>query len=129
MQRRILIVLFAVLTVTRVISAQIPAAPTPVPQLPPPVTVQTPATQIAGCKVSETQASTQEVLSKEFEGKTERVLVLTGKGALSVRVDCDDMQFFAETVVVYQDRHRIVATGNVTFVSSNNRISAERMEF
>jgi len=71
----------------------------------------------------------QDYLSKEVAGKTERVLVLTGTGALSVRVDCDQSQFYAEFVEVYLDRNHIVATGNVTFVSNNSRISAERMEF
>jgi LPS-assembly protein len=85
--------------------------------------------EIAGCGVSDLHSAVQEVLPKEHEGKTEKVMVLTGTGALSVRVDCDQMQFYAEVVEVYQERNLIVATRNVTFVSENSRISAERMEF
>jgi LPS-assembly protein len=111
--------------------------PPPVPQLPaqqpPPPTVPPPVvsgqSQIGGCNKSEIHASLQDYLSKEFEGKTERVLVLTGTGALSVRVECDQTQFYAEFVEVYLDRNYIVATGNVTFVSNTSRISAERMEY
>jgi LPS-assembly protein len=90
---------------------------------------QTPQSQIGGCRASEMQGATQEVFSKDVEGKSETVLVLTGSGALSVRVDCDDTQFFANYVEFYQERHRIVATGNVTFVSGGSRIFAEKMEF
>jgi LPS-assembly protein len=71
----------------------------------------------------------QEVLNREFEGKTERVVVVTGVGALPVRVDCDDTRFFAEYVEIFQDRNRVVATRNVLVVSPTSRISAERMEF
>jgi LPS-assembly protein len=124
MLRCFLTVLFATLALADVTPAAAQVAPAP-----PPPAVQTPQSQIGGCKVSEMQGATQEVLSKEFEGKTERVLVLTGTGALAVRVDCDDMQFFAEFVEIYQDRNRVVATGNVTFVNVGSRISAERMEF
>jgi len=90
---------------------------------------QTSQSEIAGCHFSEVHSTVQEVISQEFQGKSEKVLVLTGTGALAVRVDCDKMQFYAEVVQVYQDRNRIVATGNVTFVSENSRISAERAEF
>jgi LPS-assembly protein len=85
--------------------------------------------EIAGCKTSDLHSAVQEVNSKENEGKTEKVMTLTGTGALAVRVDCDRMQFYAEVVQVYQDRNRIEAYGNVTFVSENSRISAERMVF
>jgi LPS-assembly protein len=93
------------------------------------VHTQTPQSQIGGCRVSQLQGATQEALSKEIDGKTETVLVLTGSGALAVRVDCDETQFYADFVEIYQDRNRVVATGNVTVVSSNSRISAERVEF
>jgi hypothetical protein len=86
-------------------------------------------TAITGCKVSELHAATQEALSKDFEGKPERVLVVTGADALPVRVDCDDSQFYAEYVEIFQDRNLIVATRNVLAVSPTSRISADRMEF
>jgi LPS-assembly protein len=90
---------------------------------------QTPQSEVAGCRVSELQGGVQEALTKETEGKTERIVVITGVGALPVRVDCDDTQFFAEYVEIFQDRNRVVATRNVTAVSPSARISAERMEF
>ncbi len=91
--------------------------------------VQTPQSDVAGCRVSELQGGVQEVMSREFEGKTERVVVVTGVGALPVRVDCDDTRFFAEYVEIFQDRNRVVATRNVLAVSPTSRISAERLEF
>ncbi len=93
-----------------------------------PARAQTPQSSIAGCKASQVHASTQEALSKEHDGKTEKVMVLTGANALAVRIDCDQMQFYAEYVEIYQDSHKVIATGNVTFVSNDSRISAERME-
>jgi LPS-assembly protein len=86
-------------------------------------------TEISGCKTSEMKGATQEMLTKEYQGKTERVLVLTGAAAIPVRVDCDQAQFQAEYVEIFQDRHLVVATRNVLFVSTTNRISADRMEF
>jgi LPS-assembly protein len=94
-----------------------------------PAAAQTPQSEISGCRVSEVQGGVQEALSKEFEGKLERILVLTGVGGLPVRIDCDDTRFFAEYVEVFQDRNRVVATRNVLAVSPTSRISAERMEF
>jgi LPS-assembly protein len=94
-----------------------------------PARAQTPQSEISGCRVSELQGGVQEVLNREFEGKTERVVVVTGVGALPVRVDCDDTRFFAEYVEIFQDRNRVVATRNVLVVSPTSRISAERMEF
>ena len=91
--------------------------------------VQTPQSDVSGCRVSELQGGVQEVMSREFEGKTERVVVVTGVGALPVRVDCDDTRFFAEYVEIFQDRNRVVATRNVLAVSPTSRISAERLEF
>jgi LPS-assembly protein len=90
---------------------------------------QTPQSQISGCRTTLLTGATQESLTKEIEGKNEKVMLLTGSGALSVRVDCDDSQFFAEYVEVFPDRHQIVATRNVTVVSSSSRISAERAVF
>jgi len=90
---------------------------------------QTPQGALGGCRVSEMQGATQEVVSKEAQGRTEKILVLTGAGAVPVRVDCDDTQFFADFVEIHIDRNRVVATSNVLYVSSNSRISAERMEF
>ena len=46
-----------------------------------------------------------------------------------VHIDCNDVQLFADQAELFTDVDRMLATGNVVFVSSNNRISAERMEF
>src|SRR5919197_5329182 len=47
----------------------------------------------------------------------------------NVEVDCNDMQFFADEVEVFSDPDRLHASGHVVFVSSSNRISADRVEF
>jgi LPS-assembly protein len=47
----------------------------------------------------------------------------------NVQIDCNDIQLFADEVEVFSDADRMRASGNVVFVSSSNRISAERMEF
>ncbi|HTM25160.1 MAG TPA: hypothetical protein VL225_08195 [Vicinamibacterales bacterium] len=47
----------------------------------------------------------------------------------NVQVDCNDIQLFADEVELFTDADRLRATGNVVFVSSTNRISAERMDF
>src|SRR5918992_909646 len=53
----------------------------------------------------------------------------TGTPDLPVRIDCDDAQFFANGIEVFNLEDRLVATGDVLFVSGTNRISAERLEF
>src|ERR671914_792876 len=53
----------------------------------------------------------------------------TGTPDLPVRIDCDDAQFFANGIEVFNLEDRLVATGDVLFVSGTNRISADRMEF
>ena len=73
--------------------------------------------------------ATQDAMSKDVAGRTERVVVLTGKGAVPVQVDCDDTQFFADFAEIYPDSHRIVATGNVKVGTPTSFISAERVEF
>lgn len=47
----------------------------------------------------------------------------------NVSVECNDMQFYADEAEVFNDADRVRAWGNVLFVSTNNRISAERMDF
>jgi LPS-assembly protein len=93
------------------------------------VSAQTPQSEISGCRVSELFGATQDALTKDVAGRTERVLVLTAQGAVPVQVDCDDTQFFADFAEIYPDSHRIVATGNVKVGTPNSFISAERMEF
>jgi LPS-assembly protein len=93
------------------------------------VSAQAPQSEISGCTHSDMAGATQDALSKDVAGRTERVLVLTGKGAVPVQVNCDDTQFFADFAEIYPDSHRIVATGNVKVGTPDSFISAERMEF
>ena len=87
-------------------------------------------TDISGCnKVSLLQGASSQTVTREHDGKPERVMVLTGDGSIPVRLDCDQSQFQAEYVEVFQDRNLIVATRNVLFVSTTSRITADRMEF
>ena len=101
----------------RRVNAQTPQATPPAQPAAPPspaaAPAQTPQSEIGGCRVSEMSGATQDALSKEVSGRTERVLVLTGRGAVPVQVDCDETQFFADFAEIYPDSHRIVATGNV----------------
>ncbi len=53
----------------------------------------------------------------------------TGTAARPIQIDCDDMQLFANTVDFYQKESRLVATGDVAFVSGESRISAERLDY
>jgi LPS-assembly protein len=46
-----------------------------------------------------------------------------------VHIDCNDVQLFADQAELFTDVDRMLATGNVVFVSAGSRISAERMEF
>jgi LPS-assembly protein len=46
-----------------------------------------------------------------------------------VRIDCNDIQLFADEGELFTDTDRMRASGNVLFVSSSNRISADRLEF
>jgi LPS-assembly protein len=87
-------------------------------------------TEISGCKqVSLLQGARSQTVTREHDGKPERVMVLTGDGSIPVRLDCDQSQFQAEYVEVFQDRNLIVATRNVLFVSTTSRITADRAEF
>jgi LPS-assembly protein len=52
-----------------------------------------------------------------------------GSAEQAVRVDCDDMQFFADYMEILSQQDVIVARGHVVFVSGGNRIAADRMEF
>jgi LPS-assembly protein len=54
---------------------------------------------------------------------------LTGTAARPIQIDCDDMQLFANSVEVFQTEGRLVATGDVAFISGESRISAERLDY
>ncbi len=92
-------------------------------------TAQPPAAlteDIAGCKKSTYESISYEQQPIDTpEGKKEiRSLLLK-----SVRVDCDQMQFFADEAQIFHERGHVSARGNVLFVSGGHRITAERMEF
>jgi LPS-assembly protein len=66
-----------------------------------------------------------EATSQEFIGVNDNHYRLVK----NVRVDCNSIQLFADEAEVFPDADRMRASGNVVFVSGDNRISAERMEF
>jgi LPS-assembly protein len=73
----------------------------------------------AGCSV------TWDFKSADFLGVNENHYRLIG----NVQINCNDVQFFADEAEVFTDLDRVRASGNIVFVSSSNRISADRMEF
>ena len=75
-----------------------------------------------GCKVWQTDA--EQTFSMTTEREHYARLIRRRR-----RSNCNDMQFFADEVEIFSDADRMRASGNVVFVSSDNRISAERMEF
>jgi lipopolysaccharide assembly outer membrane protein LptD (OstA) len=52
-----------------------------------------------------------------------------GSPQQAVRIDCDEMQFFADYMEILRQQDLITAEGHIVFVSGGNRISADRMEF
>ena len=80
------------------------------------------AQNVSGCR-------SDSLDSLSFVKHDENHLTLTGTSALPVRIDCDDLQLFANGVELYQDEGRFVASGDVLFVSGQTRISADRAEF
>jgi LPS-assembly protein len=55
--------------------------------------------------------------------------VLDGTADAPVKIECDNMLFFADHVEYFQKEGRVTARGHVVYASAGNRISAERMEF
>jgi LPS-assembly protein len=49
--------------------------------------------------------------------------------ARNVRITCNDIQLFADEAELFKDVDRLLARGNVVFVSPGNRISADHLEF
>lgn len=80
------------------------------------------AQSLSGCRTD----SMESLSSTRFD---ENRITLTGSADRPVRLDCDDVQLFANVVELYQVDGRFVATGDVLFVSGANRIAAERLEF
>jgi LPS-assembly protein len=46
-----------------------------------------------------------------------------------VRIDCNDIQLFADEAELFTEADRLLARGNVVFVSAESRISADHLEF
>jgi LPS-assembly protein len=80
------------------------------------------AQTIGGCK-------TDLIASPRNERSGPNHVRLIGSAGGPVRIDCDDIQLFATEIDLYSEEGRIVATGDVVFVSGRDRISAERLEF
>lgn len=80
------------------------------------------AQDISGCRSDSLDTLTLERLAGNRT-------VLNGTEAVPVKVDCDNAEFYANSIEVFHGEGRIVATGDVLFVSGNNRISAERVDF
>lgn len=76
---------------------------------------------LSSCKFYEAQTSQSEQL--------EDVTKLYGSPERAVRIDCDELQFFADYVEIHKKQDLIAATGNIVFVSGGNRIAADRAEF
>jgi len=66
-------------------------------------------------------------MSKQF--RLERLARATWRATGQVEMQRDDQQFFADVVDYYTDTGRLIATGNVVFVSVDSRIAADRVEF
>src|SRR3954453_24194110 len=80
---------------------------------------------MAGCHLYEQQNMTATRVSDEHESH----YLLEGTTDAPVQIDCDEMQLFADHVESFQAEGRVIATGNVLYVSGGNRINAERLEF
>src|SRR4051812_39666002 len=77
---------------------------------------------LAGCHVyQQLNLAAQRLVGNHY--------VLEGTKDAPVQIDCDDAQLFADHVELYQIEGRLLARGNVVYVSGGNRIRAERMEF
>jgi LPS-assembly protein len=61
--------------------------------------------------------------------RLEDISRLYGTPDRAVRIDCDEMQFFADYVEIFTKKDFLTARGNIVFVSGGNRIAADRAEF
>src|SRR5262245_2777264 len=77
------------------------------------------ATAPSGCSIK------WDVTSTDFNAINQNHYLLVK----NVQANCNDVQIFADQAEVFSDIGRMRANGNVVFVSSSNRISADRMEF
>ncbi|MEN3339543.1 MAG: LPS-assembly protein, partial [Acidobacteriota bacterium] len=83
------------------------------------------AQSLAGCHVYQQQNMSSRRVSEENENH----FFQDGTTDAPVQIDCDEMQLFADHMEGFQTEGRVIATGNVLYISGGNRINAERMEF
>ena len=77
---------------------------------------------IAGCRTDSIESlSTMSIDANHIQ--------LTGSADRPVRIDCDNLQLFANAVELFRTEGRFVAVGDVLFVSGESRITAVRAEF
>lgn len=81
------------------------------------------AQTIAGCNKSD---ALQSQVSIQHDANR---WTFTGTAARPIQIDCDDMQLFANSVEYFQAEGRLVASGDVAFISGESRISAERLDY
>jgi LPS-assembly protein len=74
------------------------------------------AQDMGNCK-SNTQWTMERVTTGHYK--------LTGQ----VEIDCGDQSFAAEQVELFEEEHKLIATGDVVFTSGKNRIAADRLEY
>ncbi len=90
-----------------------------------PAAAQAQGGSLAGCHLYEQQNMTARKVADEHENH----YYLEGTTDAPVQIDCDETQLFADHMESFQNEGRVIATGNVLYVSGGNRINAERMEF
>ena len=76
---------------------------------------------LSSCKIYQSLFSQAERL--------EDVSRFYGSPDAAVRIDCDEMQFFADYIEILKKKDFVSARGNVVFVSGGTRIAADRAEF
>ncbi len=76
---------------------------------------------ISGCK--------SDALQSQISIQDGNHWTFTGTAARPIQIDCDDMQLFANSVELFQAEGRLIATGDVAFISGESRISSERLDY
>jgi LPS-assembly protein len=78
--------------------------------------------ELSSCKSWQMKAQSVDSVAKDH-------WKLVGKPEDPVIVDCDATQIVADEMEIFNDQDRVIARGHVVYVSSENRISADHMEF
>ena len=82
-----------------------------------------------GQQPSSCKAWLQEAPNVERVRGEENHWKLTGQSGRPVTVNCDTTQIVADEIEVFDAQDRVTARGSVVYVSSSNRIAAERLEY